>query len=63
MRIKEALAIQRIRRDADTAFFARAFAQEPPSKGDLVKGDVRPYGQLYILEIRRGAGGDKVIGR
>ena len=36
--------------------------KNPPSKGDLVKGDVRPYGQLYILEIRRGAG-DKVIGR
>jgi hypothetical protein len=46
----------------NAAFFARAFAQALPSKGDLVKGDVRPYGQLYILEIRRGAG-DKVIGR
>jgi hypothetical protein len=38
MRIKEALAVQRIRRDADTAFFARAFAQEPPFKGRLSQG-------------------------
>ncbi len=42
------------------AYLGEAFAQEAPLKGDLIKGDVKPYGQLYVFEIRRGVG-DKII--
>src|SRR5262245_60437431 len=46
--------------DIKNAYLRRAVAQESPPKGDLIKGDVKPHGQLYIFEIRRGVG-DKII--
>jgi beta-glucanase (GH16 family) len=44
----------------NAAYFKGAFAQELPTKGDLIKGDVKPYGQVYVFEIRRGVG-NKII--
>jgi beta-glucanase (GH16 family) len=44
----------------NVAYFRGAFAQELSPKGDLIKGDVKPYGKLYVFEIRR-AVGDKII--
>jgi len=44
----------------NAAYLSEAFAQEPPPKGELIKGDVKPYGQLHVFEIRRGVG-DKII--
>jgi hypothetical protein len=44
----------------NAAYFRGAFAQELSLKGDLIKGYVKPYGQLYLFEIRRGVG-DRII--
>src|SRR5262245_23326462 len=44
----------------NAAYFRGALAQELLPKGDLIKGDVKPYGRLYIFEIRRGVG-DKIV--
>jgi beta-glucanase (GH16 family) len=42
------------------SFFTGALAQELLPKGDLIKGEVKPYGEIYVFTIRRGAG-DKII--
>jgi beta-glucanase (GH16 family) len=42
------------------SFFTGAFAQELLPKGDLIKGEAKPYGELYVFTIRRGAG-NKII--
>ncbi len=44
----------------NAAYLGEAFAQESPPKGELIKGDVKPYGQLHVFEIQRGVG-DKII--
>src|SRR5258708_36254973 len=46
----------------NATYFSRAFAQELPQKGDLIEGDVKPSGQLYVFEIRRGSGNKIVAG-
>jgi hypothetical protein len=42
------------------SFFTGALAQELRPKGDLIKGEVKPYGEIYVFTIRRGAG-NKII--
>src|SRR3979411_3249755 len=42
------------------SFFTGALAQELLPKGDLIKGEVKPYGEIYVFTIRRGAG-NKII--
>ncbi len=46
----------------NATFFSGAFAQELPPKGDLIEGDVKPHGQLYVFEIRRGSGNKIIAG-
>jgi beta-glucanase (GH16 family) len=46
----------------NATYFSGAFAQELPPKGDLIEGDVKPYGQLYVFEIRRGSGNKIIAG-
>src|SRR5262249_21376296 len=46
--------------DIKHAYLRKAIAQESPPKGDSIKGEVKPYGQLYVFEIRRGVG-DKIV--
>ena len=42
------------------SIFTGALAQELLPKGDLIKGEVKPYGEIYVFTIRRGAG-NKII--
>src|SRR6516225_8046603 len=44
----------------NAAYLRGAFAQESPPKGDLIKGEVKPYGELYVFDIRHGVG-DRII--